>query len=341
MRIVFKTSGERNGYLHYITGFLAVILVIATILLTVSYFERKDNNYVEDTDSFKQYITYKDARYRLKDELDTFLLIGLDKTEEQVKEHDSYNNDQLSDFVMLFVVDNDNSTCKAIHLNRDTIVEMDRLGVAGDKVGTTKKQLAFAHTYGNGKEVSCRNVATAVSRLFGGIKIDYYLSMTMDGVPVYNDLLGGVTVEINDDFGDFDSTLVKGETVTLLGEHALNFVRGRKDVADSTNINRMERQRTYIKSAFDKTRECIKADDGFAANAALKMADYIVSNCSATRMQNLLRTVSQFSLDNVLTIDGKSVEGEKYMEFYADEDALQKLLIDVFYEKDTKRFLSR
>ena len=45
---------------------------------------------------------------------------------------DSYNNDKQADFLMLFVIDNDTKQYTAIHVNRDTVAEIDVLGVAGN-----------------------------------------------------------------------------------------------------------------------------------------------------------------------------------------------------------------
>ena len=70
------------------------------------------------------------------------------------------------------------------------------------------------------------NTVRAVSDLLSGIGIDYYISMNMDGVGVLNDSIGGVDVEVLDDFEDVPE-FKKGETVHLTGDLALTYVRGR------------------------------------------------------------------------------------------------------------------
>ena len=172
---------------------LALIFIVSAFLLVV---ELIDNNqgYSGDMPSLDKNLSYNGQEYVLNEDLETVLVLGLDKFEED--EVDSYNNDKQADFLILFVIDNNNKTYKAVHLNRDAMVEMNVLGVAGDKIGTETKQLALSHTYGNGKEVSCRNTANAVSGMLLGAEIDHYVSFTMDSVGVYNDLLGGVSVEI-------------------------------------------------------------------------------------------------------------------------------------------------
>lgn len=50
--------------------------------------------------------------------------------------------------------------------------------------------------------------------------IDGYAMVNVGAVSVVNDMVGGVTVTIEDDFSEVDPTLKMGETVTLMGEQA-------------------------------------------------------------------------------------------------------------------------
>lgn len=146
--------------------------------------------------------------------------MGLDKYAET--EESNYLNNEQSDFLMLLVMNKETGACTPIQLNRDTMTKIQILGVRGDVAGTFTGQLALAHTYGSGERDSCLNTAEAVSNLLYGVDIDHYISITMDGVAILNDLVGGVEVEVMDDFSSIDSTLVQGETVTLMGNQCTN-----------------------------------------------------------------------------------------------------------------------
>ena len=256
--------------------------------------------------------------------------MGLDKFSDEV-DSSSYDNDQQADFLMLFVLDNQNKTCKAIHINRDTMVEMDVLGVAGQKVGTTTQQIALSHTYGNGQNVSCRNTTKAVSNLLDGIDVTHYLSVTMDAVPVFNDLVGGVTVEVLDDFTGIDDTLVKGEKVTLMGDKALTYVRNRYGLENSTNSNRMIRQKQYIEELYRITREKTKSDENFVLTAWQELSQYAVSDCYEQDLLRIYEKISGYEYLGTVNIEGKSLVGESFMEFYPDEEKLEKLVLEMFY----------
>ena len=311
----------------------AVIFVVFAVLFAVNVWERYRGKYVDGTfDASADTVVYNGTEYVLKDGLETVLVMGLDKFEGSA-ESDSFYNDRQADFMMLLVIDNNDRECKVLHINRDTMAEMNILGVAGDKVGSVTKQIALSHTYGDGKEVSCRNVANSVSKLLLGVEIDHYVSVTMDAVSVYTELLGGVEVTVLDDFTGIDDTLIQGQKVNLQGEQALTYVRTRKGLDDATNENRMVRQRQFIESIYEKSSAKAKEDDSFISDAALKISSYTVSDCSVNRLQSIFEKVSDYEFAGSYAIDGESVKGEVFMEFYADEDSIKNTVIDLFYDE--------
>lgn len=87
-----------------------------------------------------------------------------------------------------------------------------------------------------------------------GESIDFYVAMNMDGISELNDLAGGVTVTLEDDFSSIDPAMTKGTTLTLHGDQAETFVRSRMTVGDGTNASRMERQSVYAGGAVSDHR---------------------------------------------------------------------------------------
>lgn len=309
---------------------VALILLIVLGLLLLQQWEENRSKFPEH-EFGNSTIEYNGKKYTVKENVETFLLLGLDKFKDE-EIVDSYNNDKQADFIMLFVFDNETKKCTAIQINRDTMVEVNVLGVAGNRIDTLTCQIAFAHTYGNGRDVSCRNTADSVSSLLKGMKVNHYLSVTMDAVPIFNDLVDGVEVEVLHDFTGIDDTLIKGQKVTLMGEQALRYVRTRQGLEDSTNITRMERQRQYVNALYQKTQTCIVEDDNFVVDASLTLADYIVSDRSVTQLQALVDKFNQYEFLGIQSIDGESRVGDEYMEFYPDDNALLDMIIRLFYQ---------
>lgn len=326
-------SVARDTALKIVAAILATAFFLFACLLGVHLWEQKQSNKQSSPSAYgDSVLKYNGKEYALKDNVETLLIMGLDKFEGDVKES-SYNNDRQADFIMLLVIDNEKSCYYGVQINRDTMAEVNILGVNGQKVDSVTKQIALAHTYGNGKKVSGRNVADSVSKMLLDVNVNHYVSVTMDAVPVMNDLVGGVEIEVLDDFTGIDSTLKKGEKVTLRGEHALNYVRTRYGLEDSSNQNRMNRQRQYLDALFDKTKQQAEKDPEFIAKTTLKMSDYIVSNRSATALQTTFDKISEYEYKGIKEIDGKLQKGEEFMEFYPDKTSVKQNVIDLFYEE--------
>ncbi len=323
-----RRSSKRRA-LRYIAIALATVLLLSGAFLLLQLWEKRQSVFPE-YDDHESVIRYNGTEYVKKDNIETFLVMGLDKFESAIDD-DSYNNNQQADFLMLLVFDNANQKCTALHINRDTMVDMNVLGVAGQKVDTVNKQIALAHTYGNGKDVSCRNTADAVSELLNGVKINHYISLTMDSVPILNDLLGGVEVTVLDDFTGIDSTLKKGEKVTLYGEHALTYVRTRYGLEDSTNNTRMERQRQYINALYEKATLRTQTDEDFLVEASVKLGDYIVSDRSINQLQEIADKLSAYELTEIDSFEGELKVGERFMEFYPYENSVNEIVLNLFY----------
>lgn len=323
---------KSNNGIKLAIALLVIVFIAAGAFLGVEIWDKHLGQYHGDGELGDSAVVFGGDEYVLNEDIDTFLVLGLDKYKGTASV-DSYNNDEQADFLMLFVFDNLKKEYKVLHINRDTIVPVNILGVAGNKVDTVNKQIALAHTYGNGKNVSCQNTADSVESLLKGVKVEHYASLSLDSVAIFNDLVGGVEVEVLHDFTGVDDTLIKGEKVLLMGEHALNYVKERRGVEESTNAERMQRQKQYLEALRVKTFEKMENDLEFSANAALKMKDYIVSDRSITQLRDIADKIKEFEYKGTMDIKGTAEMGEEYIEFYPDEAALEKMIIETFYLK--------
>lgn len=312
---------------------VSVLIAVAVVLVTLQLLWEPltSGPYDEFVDETRQTIRYNGKWYVYNDDIETILVMGLDKYESQVQES-SYNNDMQADFLTLLILDKGEDKATALHLNRDAMAQMNILGLKGEKLGSTTAQLALAHTYGSGGKDSGKNTADAVSGFLYDVSVDHYLSLTMDAVKVLNDLVGGVSVEVLDDFSSVDPQLVKGDNVTLKGEQALTYVRTRQGIGDETNEQRMKRQQQYMNELLALVTHKIDTDENFITRAALDVSDYIISDCTVEQLKRISSFVSDYKVTEIKSIEGESKKGEKFMEFYPDEDKLQELIIELFFE---------
>ncbi len=278
-------------------------------------------------------ITRGDTHYFPRQDITVVMVLGIDQYGE-VTASEAYSNRGAADMAMLLIFDEANESCTVLQLNRDTMLEIPVLGVGGKQAGTYFGQLALAHTYGTGLEDSCENTRKAISDFLYGIQIDYYVAMNMDAISILNDGVGGVTVNVTDDFSQVDPTIPMGR-VTLTGDQAIHFVRTRKDVGDQLNLSRIQRQKDYTTSFLDAFMAAYRADPTFAVSVYDKVDPYIVTDCSANTISAMIDRYGDYEIREVVSPQGENVMGEEYFEFYPDEEALDALILRLFYTPKT------
>ena len=307
---------------------LAVLLVLGAIV-GIWLWERSSHTGDPSYDG-EIVFEYAGEKYRLRDGIETVLVIGVDKYGDNVSSG-SYNNDKRADFLSLLVIDHKARCYRTLQINRDAMAEITVLGVGGQQVGTVREQIALSHTYGSGLEDSCRNTRRAVSGLLFGIPIDSYVSMTMDAVGVINDMVGGVPLTVMDDLSVFDSAMTKGAELTLSAEQALIYVRYRSGLEDSSNMARMARQRQYLNALFARCGEYLNENDGFSTEDQKALSKLLVTDLTSARTEDLFDLLSDYEQGEILAMEGELVERE-HMEFYPDKDSLKQILIELMCE---------
>ncbi len=310
---------------------MAVLTAIVLLISAVFIFSG-DNSSIEGAEPAPKYIEYNGEKYYQRKDLTTMLVMGLDKNE-RPEDTKGYINHYQSDFLALLIIDEDAKKVDLLHLNRDTMTKIRRLGIGGGAAGSFTGQLALAHTYGSGGSDSCLNAVKAVSTLLKGIKIDHYASFTMDAVAVINDALGGVTLTVMDDMTAIDPSFVKGQELTLKGEQALKYVRSRGGLDDSSNLRRMERQQQYMEALYSKIMKEESFSEELLADTMIELSDNFLSDCTVNQLERLVDDLQDCELSSIQSLDGEAVKGEQYMEYYVDEAALMETVINLFCKK--------
>ncbi len=310
---------------------LILVLVICysgyRIVGMLSPMDNGDGGPVIDTKT----IVKDGVSYYPRHDITVIMLLGIDQ-KGTVVDSGSYNNKGQADMVALAVFDEADKTYSILLLNRDTMVDIPILGLGGKSAGTIHAQLALSHNQGSGLWDSCENVAKTLNMFLGNFTIDHYFSLRMDGISVLNDAVGGVKVNVTDDFSQIDPTIKKGEMV-LKGEQALSYVRIRKDIGDQLNVSRMERHKEYMNNFFEAFKSKLEDDGDFVKDAYDSVKDYIVSDCDLKSLSSLIGRYSDYTLKEIVTPDGENKKGTTYMEFNVDEEKLQDLIIDMIYKK--------
>lgn len=265
--------------------------------------------------------------YYPRQDITVIMLLGID-ARGPVRDSGTYNNTGEADMVALLICDEKQEQLRLLNLNRDTMLEIPVLGLGGRQAGTITGQLALSHTYGSGLEDSCENTRKAVADFLSGIRIDYYISMHLDAIPILNDAVGGVPVTVTDDFSAIDPEIPLG-THVLVGDQAITYVQSRKNLGDQLNMSRMLRQNQYLKAFLQAVHE--KSSDAFVMSVYEQISPYIVTDCSINLISSMAQRYGDYSLAEIVSLPGKNVQGEQYYEFHPDEKQLEALIIELFY----------
>ena len=314
------------AYFGIILVLVLVILYSGLRILESTVFSKAPE---EGTSAHTKTITRNGVDYFPRQDITVVLVLGIDQFG-PMEDSGSYNNKGAADMVTLLIFDEQNQECRALCLNRDTMVEMPVLGIGGKQAGTIVGQLALSHTYGSGLEDSCENTKKTVSSLLYGISIDHYVAINMEAITILNDMVGGVPVVVTDDFSQIDPSITMGE-VTLKGQQAIHFVRTRKGLGDQLNLSRMDRQKEYVDSFLEIFSTMVMDDTKFAMSAYDSIAPYMVTDCTGKVISSMMQRYADYTLVEMVSPEGENIRGEEYMEFYPDAQDLDELILRLFY----------
>lgn len=321
-----KRKSLKDVLLFCVLLILLLVMLYSGLRILESTVLRNEEPVVQQT---TKTIVRDDQEYFPRQDVTVMMVLGIDQYGPVESSH-YYRNEGSADSIMLLVFDETAKDCTVLYLNRDTMLNMDVLGVKGEYAGTTYGQLALAHTYGTGLEDSCENVKNTLMKFLHGLTVDYYVAMNMDAIPILNDAVGGVTVTVTDDFSKVNSSITMGE-LTLQGDQVIDYVRTRKDVGDQKNITRMERQKGYVDGFLQALMVKEQEDIDFVVNLYEQVAPYIVTDCSVTTLSSMLDRYAAFTLKEVRVPEGENLIEDGHYAFYVDEEKLDALIVDLFY----------
>ena len=347
-------SGQRNGHRHHhgsrrrkqkrkmmLVCTLAVVFVVCLLGFAVKQkLDRQKSYHVSGSNSIDvgagyRYTEYNGKKYQYNNRVTTLLYAGLDSTDE-LKATASYGDKTRADSIMLVVLDEASKKMSVVVINRDTMTKVHRFSRTGDDLGTYTTHLGFAYSNGDGGEASCENLETAVKDMLGGLPIHNYIVTNQTSIVMINDLVGGVTVTVpNDDLASKYPELTAGSIVTLDESNVRAYVQQRDTEVDFSNEGRIERQKSFVLSFMDSFGKLVKDNSTQVWDKLEESSDWMQTDITKTRYLSLADAFSQTSLtpDSYYILEGEDQLGELHDEFYYDEDALQELIIKLFYRE--------
>lgn len=324
-----------------------IIFLAAMIPVTVGLYRQKKateaqiaaREYIksENNRQFRSgVVEYKGKTYRRSSYVKAILCMGVDRQGPMTDSMTSTQGGQ-ADGVFVLAQDTTRNTLKILMIPRDTMTEITLTDLSGNVLGTDIQHLTLAYAYGDGREESCERMAEAVSGLLGGLEMDHYLAADTDVIPMLNDAVGGVTVTIPiDGMEERDPAFIKGARVTLHGDQAEMFVRYRDTKQDHSAITRMAQQQQYITEYFGAMKKKSSEDSQIVTEIFEMIENHMVTDMG--KEEYLKIAMDALNTDNLAdgdfyTVPGETVTTEVYDEFYADQEALMPLILELFYRE--------
>ena len=278
---------------------------------------------------------YNGKTYVERTGITSVLLMGIDRTDLSPVQT-GYRSGGQADFLLLIVIDSSQRKVSMLHINRDTMVDIVTLGILGKKVGTRSAQICLSHAYGANQLENGQYTMEAVSNLLEGIELKQFYSMNMSAMPTLNDVLGGVTVTMPGDYPELDPSYVKGAKITLNGQQAYDFVHGRMDVGNTTNSDRMLRQRAYMDGAQEVLmKKLTSGDTDFINRLYDELGDSLTTNITRGQMISEAVKAAKYSIQPVAQLEGDFSMGmDGHVEFHADQSKIVDWVLATYFREE-------
>lgn len=322
---------------------IAAVILILAVLLTAAFFilkyigktqfHKDDKNIVAETveEVNDDTVLYNGRHYKLNTDVISVLIIGVDK--KNINSDLGYGKNGQADCVFVVAANTRTKSIKIIPISRETMVDVSVYSKSGSYSGVEYEQLCLSYAYGSTPESCSQNVMKAVSRTLYGINIGSHVTIDMNGLAKYTQMIGGLQLEAIEDIQIGKKKIKTGETVNLIGDDAVDYIHDR-GIDVNANNRRMMRQKQFLSALIEKTVSELSKNFSKLGSYYGAMSPYTSTDISLSQLTYL---ASMFLSGNVLNnieykmIEGNTVEGEKWTEFYPDEESVLNIVFDTFY----------
>ncbi|MCM1121707.1 MAG: LCP family protein [Eubacterium sp.] len=210
---------------------------------------------------------------------------------------------QETDALFLLVLNPHEEKIKLIPIDPDTITAIDIYDEQGVYERTMTAAIGSQYGFGDGGKKSCEYQIGAVRNLFHGIAVNGYLAVDMNVLPDVAALVDGMEKETP-------------QEVTAGG--------------------RMATQIYYMTEFISRVKQQSSTDFTIPVRIYNEISDRVVTDITVDEVVYLAASAGGYRFDTgqVAMIPGQSKNGTDgaYAGFYVDQNALQELILAIFYE---------
>lgn len=269
-------------------------------------------------------VTIDGKTWKLNRKQKVVLAMGVD-SKESVQSMNQYAVGGHADTILLLILNDEDRTIRMVEISRDTMVEVDVYDQDRKHLYSGPMQLTLQYAVSDSPQRGCMLMKRKVSEMLYGLPIDSYFSVTLDGLVTAVDIMGGLTVTMEQDWTQIDPKYTAGTQITMDSAEAERFVRYRDTNTSGSNNVRMQRHDWLIKTVFQQLSH---TDSDMPERLLEELDPYIETDMDAEVLKKMM---TYALLDGSVKLPGETILGDEHDEYYLDEDALEGVLLELFY----------
>ena len=291
------------------------------------------------------WVAYDGKVYEYNENTINILLLGIDHAGKLSNETDlsDWSAGQ-ADTIFLVSLNQEQKAVSIIGIPRNSMVSVDIYNEEKECIDTIYNQICLQYGYAGGGELGLIKMKDCVSQLMYQLPIHGVCAISFNAISIMTDMLDGIEVTIPDDMTQLNSSYTQGAQITLNGKNVVNYLRYRNYDQLGSPTTRLTRQKDFMQAAISKGVAKLKSNPMFVSDVYQAIVPYMNTDITLDRAVYLgaeaidyrISTDSFYQLtgeDRQVDFTTKSGSQDFYDDYYLDEDAMQKIVMEVFYHE--------
>ncbi len=291
------------------------------------------------------WVAYEGKVYEYNENTINILLLGIDQSGRLSGETDlsDWSAGQ-ADTIFLVSLNQGQKSVSIIGIPRNSMVSVDIYNEEKECIDTIYNQICLQYGYAGGGELGLMKMKDCVSELMYQLPIHGVCAISFNAISIMTDMLDGIEVTIPDDMTELNASYSQGARVTLTGKNVVNYLRYRNYNQLGSPTTRLTRQKDFMQAAISKGIAKLKSNPMFVSDVYQAIVPYMNTDITLDRAVYLGAEAIDYRItgdsfyqltgeDKQVDFTTKTGSQDFYDDYYLDDDALQKMVMEVFYHQ--------
>ena len=291
------------------------------------------------------WVAYEGKVYEYNENTINILLLGIDQSGRLSGETDlsDWSAGQ-ADTIFLVSLNQGQKSVSIIGIPRNSMVSVDIYNEEKECIDTIYNQICLQYGYAGGGELGLMKMKDGVSELMYQLPIHGVCAISFNAISIMTDMLDGIEVTIPDDMTELNASYSQGARVTLTGKNVVNYLRYRNYNQLGSPTTRLTRQKDFMQAAISKGIAKLKSNPMFVSDVYQAIVPYMNTDITLDRAVYLGAEAIDYRItadsfyqltgeDKQVDFTTKTGNQDFYDDYYLDDDALQKIIMEVFYHE--------